>query len=184
MRRAAESAALKPGHDPHEPFLGPGEVTAIDGTVIHVRLPDGSSAIAALALAYPYEPAVGDVLLVIGKDAGHYVIGVLHGTGRASLTFHGDVDLRAIGGAIGLHADKGVEIDAPELVVRARRLLTIADSVVERLGSLYQRVTSLARLHAGEVSTVADETASTQAKSAVITADEAVTVNGKQVLLG
>ena len=40
------------------------------------------------------------------------------------------------------------------------------------------------RVHAGELSTVVDETAATQAKSATITAEEAVTVNGKQILLG
>ena len=73
----------------------------------------------------------GDVLLVIGKDDEHYVIGVLHGTGQSTLTFQGGVDLRAQGGPLTLSSDRGVAIHGPEVEV---------DDLIARVSALLRRV--------------------------------------------
>src|SRR4051812_25077045 len=80
-----------------EDYLGPAEVTRLEGHAVYVALPsdDGAETRAELALAFPYEPALGDTLLVISKGASCYVIGVLHGTGRSVFSLPGDVGVRA-----------------------------------------------------------------------------------------
>ena len=45
---------------------------------------------AQMALAYPYQAAVGDTLLAIGQGESWYVIGVIRGTGTSTLTVPGD----------------------------------------------------------------------------------------------
>lgn len=167
-----------------EVFLGPAEVIEVNASEVKVELPDGAVVRAELALAFPYEPSPGDTLLVIGKGGDHYSIGVLRGTGRAALSFQGDVDLRAVGGSLTLAADKGVEIEGQEVLVRSRKLRMVAESVIEKFTSVYQRVGQLLSVHAKEMHTVVEETSLTQAKSASITTEETVTVNGKQIHLG
>lgn len=165
-------------------YLGPATVTRVTAADVEVRLPDGASARAALAMAFLYEPAEGDVVLVIGQEAGHYVIGVLHGRGRASLALPGDVDLRAVGGVLRLAGDKGVEIAAPEVGVQAGRVRMIAGAVVQRFATLRQRVTELLSVHAAESHTLVEGAAHTQAKSATILTEEKATINGKAIYLG
>ena len=61
-------------------YLGPAEVVSPVGEsgLIEIRLLDGESVSARLALAMPYCPAVGDEVLVISQGASEtYVIGVL-----------------------------------------------------------------------------------------------------------
>src|SRR5690242_7210675 len=107
----AEKASLRP-------MLGPAEVLRVSPHELEVRLKNGAVACAGLALGYPYDARAGDVVLVIGDADGHYVIGVIHGSGRSALELHGDVDVRAVNGVLRLSGDKGVEIDAPEMSVR------------------------------------------------------------------
>lgn len=168
-----------------ELYLGPAEVVEARAGEVTVELPEGDVVPVELALAFPYEPAPGDALLVIGKGSGeYYAIGVLRGAGRAVLAIQGHVDLRAVGGKLHLAGDEGVEIEGPEVSVRAGKLRTIADSVVETFATLYQRVTSHLRVHARESHTLVEGAAITQAKTAQITTEDVVTINGKQVHLG
>lgn len=166
------------------PSLGPAEVTRVSPHEVEVRLKNGAVARARMALAYAYDPRPGDEVLVIGDADGHYVIGVLHGTGRTALEIPGDVELRAVGGTLRLAGDKGVEVDGPEMAVRVGRLQVIAGAVVERFTSLRQRVVELLSVHAGERHTVIEGTSHEQAKSAAIITEENVTVNGKGIFLG
>ena len=91
-----------------------------------VEIRGGERARAQMALSIPYEPAVGDVLLVIGKGDEHYVIGVLHGSGKTSLSFQGAVDLRATGGPLTLSSDQGVAIHGPEMEIQTGKLQVFA----------------------------------------------------------
>jgi hypothetical protein len=165
-------------------YLGPACVTEVKGREVAVELPDGRSVAAKLALAFLYEPAPGDVLLIIGREETYYGIGVLHGTGKAVLAFQGDVDLCAVNGALRLSGEKGVTVEGPELAVHTPKLRMIADSVVQTFNSVYQRVTSLLSVHAGKSHTVVDGPAFTQAESGSILTLDAMTINGKQVHLG
>ncbi|APR75270.1 Hypothetical protein A7982_00616 [Minicystis rosea] len=168
-----------------ELYLGPAEVIEVRAGEVIVALPEGDEIAVEPALAFPYEPAPGDELLVIGKgDGRYYAIGVLHGTGRAALAIQGNVDLRAVGGKLHLAGDQGVEIEGPEIGIRAGKIRTIAESMVETVASLYQRVTAHLRVHARESHTLVEGSTITQAKAASITTEEVVTINGKQVHLG
>ena len=46
-----------------EEYLGPAHVLGARGQAVVIELPDGESSEATMALALPYAPAVGDVLL-------------------------------------------------------------------------------------------------------------------------
>lgn len=165
-------------------YLGPATVTRADLAEVEANLTDGRSALVRVALAYPYEPAVGDNVLVIGDEGGYYMIGVLQGSGRTRLELQGDVDVRATGGVLRLAGEKGVEIEGPEVSVRAGALRTIADSIVEACSSLRRRVTDLLSVHAGERHSIVDGASYEQSKSAAIVTEEKVTINGKQIYLG
>jgi hypothetical protein len=184
MQNAARIIGNLPAVGAADVFLGPADVHYVKASEVQVELPDGVIVPVQLAFAFPYEPSVGDTLLVIGKDGQHYAIGVLRGSGKASLSFHGDVEVRATGGTLTLAADKGIEMNGPEVSVRASSLRLYAEKVVEKFTWLHQRVTALASLHAKEMHTVVEGSATTNAKSATITTEEMVTVNGKQIHLG
>ncbi len=121
-------------------YLGPARVTACTSTGPRVELRDGRTVDAELALALPYEPAIGDRLLVIGDGDEHWVIGIIHGSGRTSLELQGDVELSAVGGALKLRGEKGVSIVGPEIEVRATTLRTFAETAFEKMGTVYRRV--------------------------------------------
>jgi hypothetical protein len=145
---------------------------------------EGREVGAALALAFPYRPAEGDTLLVIGKGEAHYVIGVLHGTGQSALTFPGDVEIRASGGELSLAGDRGVRVSGEEVALEARTVRVTAGALVQKLTSAYQRVREMLSVHAGEQETIVDGASLTRAKSAAVVTEETMSINGKQIHLG
>lgn len=165
-------------------YLGPARVIALSPGGVTVELPDGRTAPVELAFTLPYEPAMDDVLLVIGRGERSYAIGVLHGTGRTVLSLQGDVALHARDGALSLSADKGVAIRGQELDLQAGKIRVVADTIVQKVASVYQRISALLSVQAREAHTLVETTTLTKAKNATILTDETVTVNGKQVLLG
>ncbi|MEP7125731.1 MAG: DUF3540 domain-containing protein [Byssovorax sp.] len=165
-------------------YLGPAHVVSASGRELSLELPSGQAVAATLAVAFPYEAQTGDVLLVIARGESYYGIGVLHGTGRTQLTFHGDVELRSEGGAVRISGEKGVAIEGPELDVRVGAVRLLADTLTQRVASIYQRVTSLLSVHARESHTSIDESSFTKAKSAAILTEETMSINGKQIHLG
>jgi hypothetical protein len=173
-------------------YLGPARVVAVAGGDVMVELPapaappstGGAPVRAVMALAFPYRPAPGDTLLVIGREGAYYVIGVLHGAGETVLSFAGGVELRAEGGPLRLASDRAIEMAAPEVTVQAGRMQLFAEAAVEKLGTFYRHVRGLFRARAGESETIVDEGALTRAKSATILTEETVSINGKQIHLG
>lgn len=165
-------------------YLGPADVSAVFAHEVRVTLPDGEVARAELAFALPYAPAIGDTLLVIGRGAKHYAIGVIRGSGQTDLSFQGNVQLRAVRGTLSLAGDEGVEIRGRKLDVYTGALQMIAREVRQTFESVCQNVTSLLRVHAGESQTLVDKGTYTQAKSATLLTDEAVTINGREVHIG
>src|SRR5690349_14720889 len=114
MSNAARIIGHLPTIDKADVFLGPATVTRVKAREVQIELRDGAIVDVQLAFAFPYEPEVGDKLLVIGKDGEHYAIGVLAGSGKASLAFHGDVELRSMDGSVTIAANKRIEMDGPE----------------------------------------------------------------------
>jgi hypothetical protein len=167
-----------------EDYLGPAEVTRAAADEVMVVLPGGAApARAELALAFPYAPAAGDLLLVIGKGEALYAIGVLKGAGRSVFSLPGDVGLHAEG-ELHLSGGKGVRVTGPEIELQADKLRAVAGAVVESFTSLYQRVREILSVHAGESHTLVDGAAYTQSKSAAIVTQETVTINGDEIHLG
>lgn len=169
-------------------YLGPAEVVRAEGHEVDVRIPAsgaGSPEIvrAELALAFPYAPAVGDTLLVIGKEGAHYVIGVLRGAGQSRFSLPGDVGLHA-GGSLHLSADKEISLRSPELEVQADKLRMIAGAVLQTFTTAFKRVKELYSVHAGESHTLVEGASYSQSKSAAILTQETVTINGNEVHLG
>ncbi|MGD0526018.1 MAG: DUF3540 domain-containing protein [Polyangiaceae bacterium] len=182
------SAAKKHVHDfpLRQPgaYLGPGRVVVVMPHEVEVEVRSGERTRAQMALSVAYEPCVGDVLLVIGTGDEHYVIGVLHGSGKTSLAFEGAVDLRATGGPLTLSSDTSVVIHGPEAEIHAGKLQVLAGAVVEKLGSLYQRVRETLDVHAGNTHTVVDDASFMTAKNASIVTEETMSINGNEIHLG
>lgn len=164
-------------------YLGPAKVVR-SGPILEVTLPSGDVARPKLALAYPFVPAAGDTLLVIGSEDRYFVIGVLESTGRTELRFRGDVELRAANGTLELSAEHGVSLEGPQVDIKAKRLNVVAEKVTEAFGTLLTRVKSLLSVHTGETDTVVHGEWSSRSERAAITSQEVVSVNGKEVHLG
>lgn len=164
--------------------LDPALVVSAEGNEVVAEMPGGERARVTLALAYLYQPAPGDVLLVASNGKQRYGIGVLHSTGKVALAFRGDVEVRAVDGHLKLAADRGVSIEGPAVEVHTGKLKVIADSLVERFDSVFRRVTSLLHVHAGRAHTAVDGSNDTQAGSVTMVTKDVVTINGKQIQLG
>jgi hypothetical protein len=181
--RAASAEALSATRGASD-YLGPARVLAVRAGEVEIELPDGAAGWARLALAFPYQPAPGDELLVIGKGEARYVIGVLHGRGQTVLAFQGGVEIRAEGGPLSLASDRGLHFRSPEIGMDTGTLRMAADAVVQRFTSVFQRVSALLSVRAREMETVVDEGQLTRAKSASILTEETMSINGKQIHLG
>jgi hypothetical protein len=165
-------------------YLGPAEVIEVRENDFRLVLPDGKFIEAPPAFAAPYAPSVGDILLVIGKGGRNYAIGVLAGTGRSTLVFQGDVDVRAVGGRLHLAGDEGVTVSGKSLDVDTGSIRMIARDVFQHFESAYQRVASLLRVHAGSSQTTVEGSSFLQAKRTAILSDETATINGREIHIG
>ena len=165
------------------PRLGPAEVLEGGAAVATVRLADGTEREARVALAFAYEPAVGDSVLVIADEEGCYVIGVLACTGKGVISFPGDLTVRAAG-RLHLSGEEGVDIEGPHMAIRAGTLSVLARAVTERFESLRQHVVDLLSVQAGKSHTTVDGPTYTRAESATLLTKDKVTINGKAIHLG
>lgn len=172
-----------------EIYLGTATVLSC-GEIARVRLEDGREVDAGVALAVPYVPADGDVLVVIGRravgpqHARFWAVGVVHGRGKTQMAFKGDVELRAVGGSLELRGDHGIRMAGPEMDVTVDKLRVAATSVVQKCTSFYQRVRGLMSVRAEQQHTVVDKSCITKAARADIVAEHTVTINGEQIHLG
>lgn len=166
-------------------YLGPGHVVEFDGPRVVCELRDGARVAAELAMPIAYQPMIGDVLLVITQESDEaYVIGVLSGQGRAKLELQGDVDVRAVGGTLRLSGDQGVHIEGPELDVVVDRYKVVANRMVQKCATLYQRARELFTLEARDAHQLVERDFLARSKSATVVAEEKVVVNGNQIHLG
>jgi hypothetical protein len=176
-------------------YLGPGEVITPAGKpdFIEVRLLDGETLWARLALALPYTPAIGDEVLVFCQQlADAYVIGVLQGRGVTTLQSPADLTLSAPNGTIRIEAGRSVQLRGTESVeittrkaaVRATRLHILATTLVQRLGSAYTWATGLLQFKSRRMRTVTDEGWLVRADRAHLKTTGNTCINGKTVHLG
>lgn len=162
-------------------FLGPARVQALRGDRLDLLTEEGPVT-ATLALAVPYDPAPGDVVLVIGEDE-HYVIGVLKSRNRTVLSVPGDLDIRATG-RVRIASDAAVELAAPRVTLRAEQLESIARTAYHRFTSSFSWIKGLLQTTAGRSRTVVEESATLQADRIVEKARKDVCIDGEKIRLG
>lgn len=165
-------------------YLGPARILEVDGNRIQVSLPEGEEACALMALASPYAPVAGDVVLTIGHEGNYFVIGVLQGTGKTTFTVPGDLELRAPRGTINLVSGKGVGIRAPQFSVKAGKIRILARSIAEKFTSAMRRVTDLLQIRAGRMRTISENQYTVRAGRIVQRAKGDVKIDGKKINLG
>lgn len=166
--------------------LGPSRVVAFDGPDVVVELSEGVRRTARLAMAFPYRPVIGDLLLVIAERGREeaYVIGVLAPAGVTALEFSGDVKVRAVGGTLELSGDQGVRIEGGSLDVTVRDVKVVAQKLVHSCSTIFQRARELFTVEAKHVHQLADEDFLSRSKAATVVAEEKVMFNGNQIHLG
>jgi len=165
-------------------YLGPAELVETGPVVVRVRV-GGVATSAQLALAFAYEPALGDILLVVAKHGKAYVIGVLHGRGSAKLAIAGDVEVHAIGGTLRLRGDEGVEIDAKNVRISATdKLRVAAEHAVSTFESVTRRVRGLFTSRTGDKLDTVDRSRIDRSKEATILTEETMLINGREIHLG
>ena len=165
-------------------YLGPARVLDVDGNTARVLLGETTPAEVRLAFSSPYLPATGDELLVIGQGGAFFALGVLAGHGKTELALQGDVELRAVGGALRLTGDRGVSVHAPEVTVQTGALKTFARSVTEKTDTAYRWVKGLLTQRAGESRTLVDGEDYSQAETKVSLAAKVNKIDGGSVQLG
>jgi len=165
-------------------YLDSATVVVASPAHLEVELVDGTRVDAKMALAMPYQPAVGDELLVIGNGHAFWVIGVVSGRGAMELRVHGDVNIHAVGGKLRLDGDRGVDLGGPSISLRTKNLSIVADKVVEKLTNAVRHVREMWTTRSGERHEIVDGNSMKMAKRVTILAKDSVAVNGRQIHLG
>lgn len=137
---------------------------------------------AALALAYPYAPEVGDVLLAIG-DEDVYVIGVIEGRGKTRFEAPADVEIHARG-RLTLSGARGVKVRGPQVEVEAHKLELIAREAFERFVDVYRLATGTVQTSAQRMRTLVSGASTLQAENIVEQAEKEVRIDGQHINLG
>ena len=183
---AAAQAATTPAPNAHGDWLGP--ATVVGGSarspLVELQQEPARRVIATPAFTFPYEPAAGDVLLVVGQDSRWFAVGVIAGSRPTRLHFPGDASIHATGGRLTLSSDQAVEVRAPRVTVRAGVLRTIAESMVEKTDRLRRWVRGLLAIRAGSSNRVVDGEDSTRCENSTTLAKDTVKIDGDQLHLG
>lgn len=163
--------------------LGPAVVLGAEGRRLQLVFEE-ETVWADNALAFPYQPAEGDVVLATGREGAFYVIGLLQPKGEVTLHFPGDVRFSAAQGRIVFDSGRGLELNAPQIRVHSGKFELFAETLVERLGNVYRKVKGLLQTCAGRRRTVVEGTSYEQAERAVLLADKDVKIDGEKIHLG
>jgi hypothetical protein len=164
-------------------YLGPARVLQSAEGRVKLELPD-ELAWAVSALAFPYQPATDDIVLVVGRSGAWYVIGVLKGSATTTLTLPADFEVRAPRGKISLKASQGVEIAGDRIRLTANRLELAAKSVMERFVDVTRWVTKTFQLRAGRMRTRVEGNYDVAAQRIIERADCDVKIDGQKINLG
>jgi hypothetical protein len=163
--------------------LGPAEVLAVAGRRVHLALPEGR-AWAVMATAQAYEPVAGDTVLAIGEGGAWYVIGIIEGTGRTTVTVPGDLTFHAPRGAITLKAGRGLRLEGAVVRILGERLVLAAGRLAERFETVRRHVRGLVDTRAGEARLMVEGDLRLSARRIAARAAEDVRLDGEQIKLG
>ena len=164
-------------------YLGPARVAAVAGSRVKLEIFD-ERVWAVMALAAPYRPEIDDVVLAISQADACYVIGVIKGKGKTTLTVPGDLDICAPRGRIELSAANGVRLKSAEVSIVADRLEVLARSAFERFGEVTRWVKGAFQLRAGRVRTHIETEYDICAERILQRARKDVKIDGQKIHLG
>ncbi len=136
------------------------------------------------ALAFPFQPARGDLVLAIGQQGKWFVIGLLKTRGDMNFQFPADVTFSTPRGEIKLKSAKGLELHSPNVRIRAGKLELLARSVIEKADSAWRWVKGMLQVRAGRERTDIDDISQTTAKRFIVKAKEDVKIDGDKIYLG
>ena len=176
-------------------YLGPASVSSFNRPLGEVRvvLPWGEDCRARLALGWPYSPAKGDEVLVIGQDLEKlYVIGVLRSEGTTRWRVPGSLSIEAPEGGIRLSAGSGIELHsreridttAPVVSLRAGCLEIVARRLIEKAGSVYAWVSGLFQLKSRRLRAVTESTVHVKGERVYLKSDKQMHLKGETINLG
>jgi hypothetical protein len=178
-----ENEPLTPQTLHQDAFLGPARVCQVSGTRVRLEFPD-ELPWATLALAYPYQPAIGDTVLAAGQSHNWYVIGVLEGTGKTTFAVAGDFEVIAPRGRISLIAGNGFQVKSTEVKITAQKLEVTARRVIERFADATRWVKSAWQIRAGRVRAEIGGDYQVNAHRIIERADHDVKIDGDKIQLG
>jgi hypothetical protein len=142
---------------------------------------EGSPLSARLALAFAYQPLPGDVVLIIVQAEDAYIIGVLSGRGTTTLAVHADLALSAPHGRISLRAGHGIDLDAPQVAVRAQAIEMTAVTLVQRVQTAFKTFTDLLHITAGRRHTRIDGVSMESTERTYHRSDKETVLNGESI---
>ena len=163
--------------------LSPACIVEVEDDRVLLSFPD-REIWALMALAFPYQPVPGDLVLAIGQEDAWYVIGVLKGRGQSVFKALADLKLFAPNGKIELIAGEEVNIRSGTLLLAANRIEFLADTIHERFRNAYRWVQGIFHLRSRHAYTQVQETYRVKAGRIVQRADGDVHVDGRKIHLG
>jgi len=164
-------------------YLGPARVCQVAANQVRLEFPDALPW-ATLALAYPYQPAIGDMVLAAGQGQNWYVIGVLQGTGKTRFLVPGDFEVLAPKGHIRLMAGRGIQVKGAEVKITAGKLELVARRVIEHFTDAARWIKDTWSLRAGRARTEIESDYQVKAKRIIARAEDDVRIDGDKIHLG
>lgn len=163
--------------------LGPAIVQRIEGANV-TALMNGEEIQLTNAMAFPYTPKPNDVVLAIGQQTGHYIIGVLQTQGDMTMTFPGSATFRAPKGGFNFSSGEAIDMHAPEVKVTAGKWTVVARTLSEKVTDAMRWVANLSQLKAGRKRTLVEGKDYERSERKILKAKKDVRVNGERIHLG
>ena len=164
-------------------YLGPARIVHIESDRVQLAFPD-QHVRALLAIAFPYQPAVDDIVLAVGQDESWYVIGVLKANGDTVIRVPGNLKLEAPYGRIELKSAEEISLLSRNVRVVADRIDLLARALAEKFQTATRWVKELFHVRAGTMHSQVKETYRVQAERIVERAAGDVRIDGKKIHLG
>ena len=164
-------------------YLGPARIVQIESDRVQLAFPD-QLVWAHLAIAFPYQPAVDDVVLAVGQDDSWYVIGVLKATGDTVIRVAGNLKLEAPFGKIELKSAEEISLLSANVRVVADRIDVLARTLAEKFQTATRWVKELFHVRAGSMHSQVNETYRVHAGRIVERAAGDVRIDGEKIHLG
>lgn len=162
--QSSPAQAPTPEASPLSPLLPTAEVATVVSGGPRARAVVSSGETVELVWALPYTTHLrpGDAVQVLRAGASCYVIGVLRSARGFTLLLNEAAQLR--GFRLRLRGDLGVKLMAPDLRIRARKLVSEAVEVSERFQNVARRVLGKLSVRARSARTIVSGEHHTRAK--------------------